>query len=83
MFATSAIYLGGNVINDSGLYYRVWVGSALSSNEKSSRILGQYFLDLNSEYPLIFRSVGGLGPYAPLAPRLRPWFPVRASIMAG
>jgi hypothetical protein len=30
LLATSAICLGGSVINDSGLYPRVWVGSALT-----------------------------------------------------
>jgi hypothetical protein len=32
LLATSAIYLDDSVINDSGLYRRVWVGGALTES---------------------------------------------------
>jgi hypothetical protein len=38
LLATSPICLGGSVINGSGLYHRVWVGSALSNHGQSTYI---------------------------------------------
>jgi ribosomal protein S2 len=41
LLATSEICLGGSVINDSGLYHRLWVGSALTNLQPFQPAVGR------------------------------------------